>query len=42
WTIRLVVRLAFTSRRISKKCGTAPEKSGAVLVIALLVDSDMQ
>ncbi len=42
WTIRLVVRLAFTSRRISKKCETAPVKSGAVSVIEVLVNSDMQ
>ena len=42
WTIHLVVRLVFTSRRISKKCETAPEKSGAVSVIEVLVDSDMQ
>ncbi len=42
WTIRLVARLVFTSRRISKKCETAPVKSGAVSVIEVLVDSDMQ
>lgn len=42
WTIHLVVRLVFTSRHISKKCETAPVKSGAVSVIEVLVDSDMQ
>lgn len=42
WTIHLVVRLVFTSRRTSKKCETAPVKSGAVSVIEVLVDSDMQ
>lgn len=37
WTIRLVARLVFTSRRISKKCETAPVKSGAVSVIECLL-----
>lgn len=42
WTIRLVARLAFTSRHINKTCNIAPEKSGAISVTGALVDSDMQ
>lgn len=37
WTIRLVVRLAFTSRRISKKCETAPVKSGLFQLLRCLL-----
>ncbi len=42
WTIRLVVRLAFTSRRRKRNAKQPPVKSGAVSVIEVLVNSDMQ